>query len=163
MRTTGPSHPKSDSSPIYRALLSIGGRRFIAFERWFNTFALKVAGSRYLPLDGVVLHRGRRSGRAYATPVIMRPTAGGFVMPLLAGEEADWVQNLQAAGGGRVRWNGREYAVADPVLIDRAAARPLFGRLARALVTLFGFRRFVRVRYAAARIEDPVVMAHRST
>ena len=36
-----------------------------------------------------------------------------------------------------------------------AAARPWFGRLTRALVRLFGFQRFVRVRYAAARTEDP--------
>lgn len=156
MSATGPSTPhpnnqRSDSSPIYRTLLSFGGRRFTAFARRFNAFALRVAGTRYLPLDGVVLHRGRRSGCAYATPVIMRPTANGFVMPLLAGEGADWVQNLRAARGGRVRWNGREYPVADPVVIDRVAARRLFGRLARALVTLIGFRRFVRVRSVAAR------------
>jgi hypothetical protein len=81
----------------------------------------------------------------------VRPTADGFVLPLLAGEGADWFQNLRAAGGGVIRWNGREYPVADPVVIDWAAARPWFGRPVRVLVTLFGFQRFVRVRSAAAR------------
>jgi len=168
MTTPGPSAPhsnrqRSDGSPIYRPLLSIGGCHFTAIERRFNAFALRIAGTRYLPLDGVVLHRGRRSGRAYATPVIMRPSPDGFVMPVLAGEGADWVQNLQVARGGRVRWNGREYDVADPVVIDRVAARPLFGRLVRILVTLIGFRRFVRVRSAVARTADPGVVAQRRT
>jgi deazaflavin-dependent oxidoreductase (nitroreductase family) len=108
------------------------------------------------------LHRGRRSGRAYTIPVIVRPTTDGFVLPLLAGEEADWFQNLRAAGSCVIRWNGHEYAVADPVVIDWAAARPWFGRLTRALVRLFGFQRFVRVRYAATRTEDPMVVAQRS-
>jgi deazaflavin-dependent oxidoreductase (nitroreductase family) len=167
MRTADPSTPhpnsqRSGSSPGYRVLSGIGRRRFDAFQHWFNAFFLRFAGSRSLRLYGVVRHRGRRSGRAYATPLIVRPTTDGFVLPLLAGEGADWFQNVRAAGGCVIRWNGREYDVADPVVIDWAAARPWFGRLARIYVTLLGFQRFVRVRYAAARTEDPVVMAQRS-
>jgi deazaflavin-dependent oxidoreductase (nitroreductase family) len=159
--TPHPNRQRSDASPGYRSLLGIGGRRFIAFERRFNALFLRVAGSRYLRLYGVVLHRGRQSGRAYATPVVVQPTADGVVLPLLAGEGADWFQNLRAAGGGAVRWNGREYPVADPVVIDWAVARPWFGRLARVYVTLLGFQRFVRMRSAAARAEDHVLAAHR--
>ena len=154
MATMGPStqhtdSERSDSHPVYRALEGIGGRRFDAFQHRLNAFVLRFAGSRSLRLHGVVQHRGRRSGRDYATPVIMRPTADGFVMPLVAGEGADWFQNLRAAGEGMVRWNGREYPVAEPVVLDWAAARLSFGRLARMYVTLLGFRRFVRVQYAA--------------
>jgi deazaflavin-dependent oxidoreductase (nitroreductase family) len=167
MTATDPSTPhpnrhRSDASPGYRTLLSIGGCRFTAFERRFNALFLRVAGSRYLRLYGVVLHRGRQSGRAYATPVVVQPTADGFVLPLLAGEGADWFQNLRAAGRGVVRWNGREYPVADPVVIDWAAARPWFGRLARVYVTLLGFQLFLRVSNAAARTEDPTAVAQRS-
>ena len=170
MKATGPTDPsvrhlkseRSDSHPVYRALKGIGGRRFDAFQHRFNAFVLRFAGSRSLRLHGVVQHRGRRSGRDYATPVIMRPTADGFMMPLVAGEGADWFQNLRAAGGGRVRWNGREYPVSDPVILDWAAARPSFGRFTRLLVLLLGFQRFVRVRNAASRTEDPVVAALRA-
>jgi deazaflavin-dependent oxidoreductase (nitroreductase family) len=137
---------RSDSSPVYRALSAIGGLRFAAFV---NAFVIRFAGSRSLRLYGVVQHRGRRSGRSYSTPVFVRPTADGFVLPLGLGEKADWFQNLRAAGGGVVRWNGRAYPVADPVVIDRAAARRWFGRFAWLPVTLGGFRRFVRVRHAA--------------
>jgi hypothetical protein len=91
----------------------------------------------------------------------MRPIADGFMMPLVAGEGADWFQNLRAAGGGRVRWNGHEYPVSDPVILDWAAARSSFGRFTRLLVLLLGFQRFVRVRNATTRTEDPVVAALR--
>jgi len=153
MTATGPSTPhpisqRSDSSPIYRALAGIGGRRFNAIANRFNTFVVRIAGSPYLRLYGVVQHRGRRSGRTYATPVVMRPTVDGFVMPIVAGEGADWFQNLRAMGEGVVRWNGREYPVTDPVAIDWASARPWFGRFPRMLVTLLGCQRFVRVRHA---------------
>lgn len=154
MTTTGSSTPhpvsqRSDASPIYRALAGIGGKRFYAIiANRFNTFVVRIAGSRYLRLYGVVQHCGRRSGRSYATPVAVRPTADGFVMPTAAGEGADWFQNLRAMGGGVIRWNGHEYPIVDPVAIDWASARPWFGILQRMLVALLGVQRFVRVRHA---------------
>ena len=40
-----------------------------------------------MPVVGIVHHRGRKTGRAYATPLGIRPAAaGGFVMPLTLGE-----------------------------------------------------------------------------
>jgi deazaflavin-dependent oxidoreductase (nitroreductase family) len=151
MAASGPSPQQinsqgSGSSPVFRILSAIGGLRVAVFV---NAFVLRFAGSRYLRLYGVVQHRGRRSGRSYATPVFVRPTADGLVMPLGLGEEAEWFQNLRAAGGGVVRWNGREHPVADPVVVDRAAAPRYFRRLAWLPVMLGGFRRFVRVRHAA--------------
>ena len=154
MTTPGHSthHPNLDSSPVYRAVEGIGGWRFNAFQHQANTVILRWAGSRFLRLYGVVQHRGRRSGRSYATPVIMRPTADGFVMPLLAGEKADWLQNLRAVGGGMVRWHGRAYTITDPVVIDWTTARPWFGPLMRVYITtLLRSQRFVRVRHAATR------------
>jgi len=70
-----PSEQPSEGSPIFRAIMGVAGRPF-------NAFVLRFAGSRYLRLYGVVHHRGRRSGRTYTTPVVVRPTADGFVIPL---------------------------------------------------------------------------------
>jgi deazaflavin-dependent oxidoreductase (nitroreductase family) len=129
--------------------------------RPFNAFVLRFAGSRYLRLYGVVHHEGRRSGRAYATPVVVRPTGDGFVVPLAFGEGADWFQNLRAAGGGAIQWNGAAYAVVDPVVVDWPAARPAFSPLERVLAPRLGIERFVRVRRAGAsdRIGDVSVRA----
>jgi hypothetical protein len=78
------------------ALLRAGTRRL-------NPLMLSLAGGRRLSMFAVIYHRGRRSGRSYATPVSARPTADGFVISLTFGEQADWFRNVQAAGGCMVR------------------------------------------------------------
>ena len=53
-----------------------------------------------MPVVGIVHHRGRKTGRPYATPLGIRPaTTSGFVMPLTFGESAGWYRNIVAAGG----------------------------------------------------------------
>jgi deazaflavin-dependent oxidoreductase (nitroreductase family) len=54
----------------------------------------------WLPGLGVVLHRGRTSGRQYRTPVNVFPRPGGrYVLALTYGPDTDWVKNVLAAGG----------------------------------------------------------------
>ena len=112
-----------------------------------NPFILTRAGSR-LSTFAVLHHRGRRSGRAYATPTSARPTTDGFVIPLTLGKGADWFQNVQAAGGCIIQWKGTKYAVIEPEVIDRAAARSAFSPLERVLLPLIGVELFVHVRHA---------------
>ena len=122
-------------------------RGFRAVSQAFNRFVLLLAGTRLMPLYGVVEHRGRRSGKTYRTPVVVRRTAGGFVVPLPWGDTTDWCRNIRAAGGCTVRWNGRDYAVADPELVDDpAAVRRLFGATQRPVMALFGIDQCLRLR-----------------
>ncbi|HEY3035466.1 MAG TPA: nitroreductase family deazaflavin-dependent oxidoreductase, partial [Streptosporangiaceae bacterium] len=99
---------------------------------------LRFAGGRHLPVLGVIHHRGRRTGRHYATPLGIRPpaAAGGVVMPLTFGEEAGWYRNVRAAGWCVITWRGDEHTVADPVIVDRATALPAFPRYERMLQLL---------------------------
>jgi deazaflavin-dependent oxidoreductase (nitroreductase family) len=53
----------------------------------------------WLPGFGVVVHRGRRSGRRYRTPVNVFATQDGYRFALTDGQDADWVRNVLAAGG----------------------------------------------------------------
>src|SRR5919201_5236388 len=53
----------------------------VAFSRAVNPWVLRLAGRPGVPI-AVVRHRGRRSGQAYANPVIAFPTGGGFVISL---------------------------------------------------------------------------------
>jgi deazaflavin-dependent oxidoreductase (nitroreductase family) len=117
--------------------------------RRLNPHILALAGSPRLPLFAVVLHRGRRSGRPYATPVGARRTPGGFVIPLTFGEEADWFQNVRAAGGCVIRWKGADYPVVEPEIVDWAAARSAFSPVERVLVPLIGIKQFARVHFAS--------------
>jgi deazaflavin-dependent oxidoreductase (nitroreductase family) len=123
--------------------------------RLLNPLILTRAGSR-LSAFAVIHHRGRRSGRTYATPVSARPAADGFVIPLTFGKGADWFQNVQAAGGCIIQWKGAKYAVIEPEVIDRATARSAFSPLERALLPLIGVAQFVHVRHAPTSGNLPV-------
>jgi deazaflavin-dependent oxidoreductase (nitroreductase family) len=130
------------------ALLRKGSERL-------NPFMLSIAGSRRLPMLAVIHHRGRRSGRPYRTPLAARPTADGFVIPLTFGEQADWVRNVLTAGGCMIRWNGMNYQVIEPEVVDWATVRTSFYPAERVLIPLIGIERFVRLRYAPVSASDP--------
>ena len=130
-------------SRVAYALLRIGVRRL-------NPLILSFAGSRRLPMFAVIHHRGRRSGRAYTTPLGARPTADGFVIPLTFGEQADWFRNVQAAGECVIRWKGVNYPVIEPVVVDWATVRSAFYPVERVVVPLIGIEKCVRLRHASA-------------
>ena len=91
-----------------------------------------------VPPWAVILHRGRRSGRAYRTPVLAFRQDRTLVVALLYGEESDWLRNLQAAGGGQMVRGGRTYELGRPQVIDTDAAVELsrLPRVARAYCRL---------------------------
>jgi deazaflavin-dependent oxidoreductase (nitroreductase family) len=118
--------------------------------RLFNPMIRKLAGKRHVRAYALIEHRGRRSGRVYATPVAAQRIADGFVVPMAFGEQADWFRNVQAAGECAIRWNGVAYHVVEPELIDWTTARQALGRVERMLAPLFA-RQFVRLRQAPSR------------
>lgn len=67
-----------------------------------------------LPGFGVVVHRGRKSGREYRTPVNVFRSGDGFVIALTYGAEADWVRNVLAAGGCVLITRGRHHTLTAP-------------------------------------------------
>ena len=131
--------------------LSPRARRVIRFAaRLVNPLVLAVAGRRWMPIVGVLHHRGRRSGRAYATPLGMRPLGEGFVMPRTFGEHSAWYHNVQAAGGAVVTWGGADHTLYRPQLVDAATAMPAFPRYERRLLGLLGIDEFVLLHRAPA-------------
>jgi deazaflavin-dependent oxidoreductase (nitroreductase family) len=83
-----------------------------------------------LPPWAVIVHRGRRSGRLYRTPVVARKRGRTFAVAVLYGERSDWVRNLLTAGGGQVVRAGRTYELTEARLVSgRDAPWPL-GRMA---------------------------------
>ena len=53
-----------------------------------------------VPPWAVILHRGRRSGRQYRTPLFAFRRGQILVIALLYGEDSEWLLNLRAGGGG---------------------------------------------------------------
>ena len=81
-----------------------------------------------VPPWSVILHRGRRSGREYRTPLFAFRRDRTLVIALLYGEESDWLRNLRA-GGGRVVRAGRTYVVGSPEIVETEAAVEVLARL----------------------------------
>jgi deazaflavin-dependent oxidoreductase (nitroreductase family) len=98
------------------------------YNRGVNPAVLRHAGRRWSPW-AIVRHVDRRSGRAYATPVLWpRETHGGVRILVAFGPDTDWCRNILAAGRFTVRWHGREYALADPELSETHGAWRLLRR-----------------------------------
>jgi deazaflavin-dependent oxidoreductase (nitroreductase family) len=66
-----------------------------------RTFAGRVPGF------AIVVHRGRRTGREYRTPVNAFRSPAGIVIALTYGPDRDWVRNVLAAGACTIEWRGR--------------------------------------------------------
>ena len=85
--------------------------------------------ARYLPNFAVVVHRGRKSGRQYRTPVNIFPHPGGCVVALTYGPGSDWVRNVLAAGGCVLETRGRALPMTRPRVVHdeerRAVPAPL--------------------------------------
>lgn len=108
--------------------------------RTFNKVALnKVTRlvAPWLPGLGVIVHRGRRSGKQYRTPVNVFPRPGGrYVIALTYGPDTDWVKNVIAAGGCELLTRGSQVTLTMPRLFHdegrkeiRVAERAVLGLL----------------------------------
>src|SRR5689334_2970541 len=69
------------------------------------------------PGFGTIVHRGRRSGRTYRTPVNMFRVSDGYVVALTYGPDSDWVKNVQAAGGCEVVTRGHTMKLTQPRVV----------------------------------------------
>jgi len=92
---------------------------------------------RWLPGLGVVVHRGRKTGQEYRTPVnVFQRPDDRFVVALTYGQDTDWVQNVLAADGCELLTAGRQIELTAPRLFHdetrheiRALERSVLGLL----------------------------------
>ena len=90
----------------------------------------------WAPGLGLVVHRGRRSGRRYETPVNVFTVGDGYVLALTYGPDTDWVKNVLAAGGCELRTRGHTIQLGSPRLFhdeNRSGIRPIERQILRAL------------------------------
>ena len=70
----------------------------------------------------LIYHVDRRSGKAYATPVMAVINDGYIYIPLTYGPDTDWFLIIQAAGNCRVKVRGKVYSASNPEQVDAAGA-----------------------------------------
>jgi deazaflavin-dependent oxidoreductase (nitroreductase family) len=90
----------------------------------------------WMPGMGLVIHKGRRSGRRYQTPVNVFPRGDSYVFALTYGPDCDWVRNVVAAGGCELRTRGKTVRLVEPHVFrdeNRSAIRPVERRALRVL------------------------------
>src|SRR6266567_4450410 len=88
MNTTMSTQPR-ERAPFPRA--------FARFNRTVANPVMRLAAG-WLPPFAIIRHRGRVTGRNYATPVLAFGTNDGLVFGVLYGTRSDW--GTQSPGGG---------------------------------------------------------------
>lgn len=108
-----------------------------------NPAMMKVAGSAHW-YASVIHHRGRVSGRAYATPVLVEQAGNHFYIPLPYGR-TDWCANVTAAGECTVEHKGKLYHATAPTIVPFAEAAPLISPRTLRTLRLYNLRTFLRL------------------
>ena len=119
--------------------------------QWFSTranrYARAIAGTRlgilYFNLSALH-HVGRRSGRAYVTPLSAYRLGDDFVLAV-AYPKVDWCDNVLAAGTCTLTWNGNDYTLERPELISRAEAMKAYPLLVKPFIIVPGTQQFMRL------------------
>jgi deazaflavin-dependent oxidoreductase (nitroreductase family) len=73
----------------------------------------------------MIVHRGRRSGNEYRTPVLAIQSGSSLYVALFYGSGAQWVRNVVAADGGEVIRRGRRLGIANVRIVRDPVAEPL--------------------------------------
>ena len=102
-----------------------------------------------LPGFAIVTHVGRRSGKAYQTPVNVFRDGNRYVFALTYGPGAEWVRNLVAAGGCEIRTRGRMVRLVEPERFTDPTRGPV-PIPARWILGLIDVDEFLALRAAAA-------------
>lgn len=113
-------------------------------HRWLNPVMLHFAGGPHW-YAGRLEHRGRLTGRPYATPLVANPVPGGFALPLPYGRDVDWARNLLAAGEGVLQDHGVRTRVGNPRIVPAVELLPELPLVTHRVIATYGIRDFMRV------------------
>jgi deazaflavin-dependent oxidoreductase (nitroreductase family) len=91
-------------------------KRITAFnKRFLNPFTLRLAGRGSM---GDLEHVGRSSGRRLHTPLMAFRAGPTVTIALTYGPDVQWLRNVRAAGGCRLRLRGEQLTLGAPRSLD---------------------------------------------
>jgi len=102
-----------------------------------NPRVMRTAGSAQTQTS-VIAHVGRKSGRAYETPVDIISTTTGLLIALPYGTRVDWLRNVVAAGSATVVTRGDRVDVERPTIVATADVAALIPRRTLRTLRLLG-------------------------
>jgi deazaflavin-dependent oxidoreductase (nitroreductase family) len=120
----------------------------LAFARPFTTAVVNrltrlFAG--HLPGFAIVDYRGRRSGKAYRTPMNVFRDGDDYVFALTYGSDAQWVKNVLAAGECDLEVRGKRVHLIEPKLFADPS-RHLMPQPVRFFLGVMRVTEFLRMR-----------------
>ena len=110
--------------------------------------------ARRAPGFAIVSHVGRRSGRAYRTPVNLFRSGDRYVIALTYGADSQWVRNVLAAGAVDIETRGQRLHLVDPEVVHDAQ-RSLVPEPVRHVLRLANVTDFMLVRPARLEPTNP--------
>lgn len=122
--------------------------RFIN-KRYTNRVMGLIAGKRYSPI-ALLQHTGRKTGRAYAIPIIAASVPGGFVFALTYGDHVDWYRNVLAADRAVLILHGTIYDLHGVTSLTDDEGRASFKQPFTAILTAMNMQGFFRMQAASA-------------
>jgi len=102
-----------------------------------NPRVMRTAGSAQTQTS-VIAHVGRKSGRAYETPVDIISTTTGLLIALPYGTRVDWLRNVVAADSATVLTHGDRVDVERPTIVATADVAALIPRRTLRTLRLLG-------------------------
>lgn len=125
-------------------------QRVRVFNKHFtNPLLRRFANSSRGPF-GVLHHIGRKSGKPYATTIMVWPLGDSFVIALTYGEAVDWYRNILAAGGCTLYWHGREFTLGKPEPVSAKTALQAFPRFFKMILSTRRTMPFVQMKNLTA-------------
>jgi deazaflavin-dependent oxidoreductase (nitroreductase family) len=121
--------------------------RYVA-KHVINRLTIRNAGSAKSPF-ALLRHVGRRSGKAFETPIMVAPLGEDFVLALTYGPKVDWYRNLQATGKGTLIWHGKAYTIEKLEPLDRSIGLPAHHLHEQVILRILNVQHFVRVKVSA--------------
>jgi len=121
-------------------------------KRFVNPLTRLVAG--WLPGFGLLLYRGRTSGREYQTPMNVFRRGEEYVFALTYGSDVQWVKNIMAAGECRLVTRGRTLRLIGPRLFHDPG-RSLMPALVRPFLGFMRVTEFMRIRISTVSPDPP--------
>jgi deazaflavin-dependent oxidoreductase (nitroreductase family) len=119
-----------------------------AVNRYVNPITRPVA--KKLPSFAVLTHRGRKTGRAYQTPINVFQRGSDYFFFLTYGSDVQWVKNVIANGSCSIETRGRVVELVEPELITDPELRPAPARVRFVERRIAGATQYLRMRASSS-------------
>jgi deazaflavin-dependent oxidoreductase (nitroreductase family) len=109
--------------PAFLMLLMRFRKRWLAKINILVTNRITGLFAGWFPGFGILTHLGRKSGKVYRTPINVFRVPNGFIIALTYSSQSEWVKNVLAAGGCKLKSGGKTYQLSAPKIVHDPTRR----------------------------------------